>query len=141
MALGSLLLSHLYYYLTNVLTQIIDFDPENPKKKSVLAYGSFWLLQQWLNATFSQDIAPFRSNAFSFPPTQQKIVSQHLLPLTLADRTSPSVEVFKLLFTVMLTREKFEPFMAPFHDQKQFSDWFSKILPPTNFDDSPNLAF
>lgn len=45
-ALGPLLLSNLYTCLTDISTQMTAFDPNNPKKKNILAYGPFWLLQQ-----------------------------------------------------------------------------------------------
>lgn len=44
-ALGPLLLSHMHSCLTDVSTQMTEFDPNNPKKKRILAYGPFWLLQ------------------------------------------------------------------------------------------------
>ena len=59
-ALGQLILASLYSSLTDVVGQMKKFDPTNPKKKNVLVHGPFWLLQLWLNATFSADVRPFR---------------------------------------------------------------------------------
>lgn len=137
-ALAPLLLANLYECLTDISTHMSSFDPKNPKKKNVLAYGPLWLLQYWLNATFSKDIAPYKNNKISFPSTQKHVVWQNLLPLTPSDKTTPNMEVFTLLFTIMLTRVDFEPFMAPFHDQKHGPKWFIKVLPPTSTEGNNN---
>src|ERR1051325_2827929 len=64
-SLGQLILASLYASLTDVVNQIKTFDLANPKKKSVLVHGPLWLLQLWLNATFSEDIKPFRQKKVS----------------------------------------------------------------------------
>src|ERR1051325_1757466 len=64
-ALGQLILASVYTSMTDVVGQIKSFDPKNPKKKNVLVHGPFWLLQLWLNATFSVDVKPFRQKKVS----------------------------------------------------------------------------
>lgn len=61
--------------------------------------------------------------------------------MTPSDRTTPNIEVFTLLFIIMLTRVDFEPFMALFHDQKHGSEWFTRVHPPTGAEERNAFIF
>ena len=131
-------MASLYAALTDAANQIKHFDPNNPKKKNVLVHGPFWILQLWLNATFSEEIKPFRNRKVACPPSQSHIVWQHLLPLTPIDKGSPNPEVFRLLFTIMLTRVDFTPSMGPFYARQDGPEWFTRAFPLTREEDKKN---
>src|ERR1051325_5586812 len=81
-ALGQLMLASLYSSMTDVVGQIKSFGPKNPKKKSVMVHGPFWLLQLWLNATFSADMKPFRQKKVSISQDRIGALWPCYLPLT-----------------------------------------------------------
>jgi hypothetical protein len=113
-ALGQLILAYLYESLSEVVFQIRLFDPENSRKKNVLVHGPFWFLQLWLNATFSKDIAPYGMRRVACPPEERRLIWKRLIPLTPIDKNFPNLQVFRLIFNIMLTRVNFLPTMAPF---------------------------
>lgn len=130
-ALGQLILASLYESLFEVVCQIRLFDPENSKKKNVLVHGPFWFLQLWLNATFSKDIAPYGMRRVTCPPEERHLIWKRLIPLTPIDKTFPDLQVFRLLFNIMLARANFLPSMAPFSRRIEGPAWFTIPFPPT----------
>ncbi|CAI8615923.1 unnamed protein product [Vicia faba] len=92
----------------------------------------------WLNATFYEEIKPFRNRKVACPPSQSHILWQHLLTLTPINKGSPNPEVFRLLFTIMLTRVDFTPLMALFHDRQDGPEWFIRAFPPAREDYKKN---
>jgi hypothetical protein len=60
--------------------------------------------------------------------------------LTPIDKTFPDVKVFRLLFTIMLTRADFHPSMAPFSSRTEGPEWFTGAFPSTE-DEHKNETF
>lgn len=139
-ALGQLILASLYESLSEVVCQIKLFDPKNSKKKNVLVHGPFWFLQLWLNTTLSKDIAPYGMRRVVCPPEERHLIWKRLIPLTPIDKIFPDVKVFRLLFTIMLTRADFLPSMPPFSHRTKGPEWLTRGFPPTE-DEHRNETF
>ncbi|XP_050897203.1 uncharacterized protein LOC127104024 [Lathyrus oleraceus] len=139
-SLGQLILASLYDSLTKVVCQIKLLDPENSKKKNVLAHGPFWFLRLWINTTFSKDITSHGMRRVACPPEEKNLLWKRLIPLTPIDRTFPDVKVFLLLFDIMLTRTDFHPSMAPFCSRTEVPEWLTRAFPP-NEDEHKNETF
>ncbi|KAI5394489.1 hypothetical protein KIW84_061232 [Lathyrus oleraceus] len=131
-ALGQLILASLYESLPEVVCQIRLFDPENSRKKNVLVHGPFWFLQLWLNATFSKDIAPYGMRRVACPPEERHLIWKRIIPLTPIDKNFPDLQMFRLLFNIMLTRVDFLPSMAPFSRRTEGPAWLTRPFPPTD---------
>ncbi|XP_050897207.1 uncharacterized protein LOC127104031 [Lathyrus oleraceus] len=131
-ALGQLFLASLYESLSEVVFQIRHFDLENSRKKNVLVHGPFCFLQLWLNATFSKDIAPYGMRRVACPQEERHLIWNRLIPLTPIDKNFPDLQVFRLLFNIMLTRVDFLPSMAPFSRRTEGPAWLTRPFPPTD---------
>ncbi|XP_050895889.1 uncharacterized protein LOC127102579 [Lathyrus oleraceus] len=131
-ALGQLILASLYESPSEVVCQIRLFDPENSRKKNVLVYGPFWFLQLWLNATFTKDIAPYGMRRVACPLEERHLIWKRLIPLTPIDKNFLDLQVFRLLFNIMLTRVNFLPFMAPFSHRTEGPEWLTEPFPLTD---------
>lgn len=129
--MGQLILAFLYESLFEVVFQIRLFDPENSRKKNVLVHGPFWFLQLWLNATFFKDIAPYGMRRVACPPEERYLIWKRLIPLTPIDKNFPDLQVFCILFDIMLTRANFLPSMAPFNYRTEGPAWLTRPFPPT----------
>ncbi|KAI5398847.1 hypothetical protein KIW84_064290 [Lathyrus oleraceus] len=130
-ALGQLILASIYESLSEVVCQIRLFDPENSRKKNVLVHGPFWFWQLWLNATFSKGIASYGMRRVACPPEERHLIWKRLTPLTPIDKNFPDLQVFRLLFNIMLTRVDFLPSMAPFSHQTEGPAWLTRPFPLT----------
>ena len=73
-----------------------------------------------------------------YPRTECHVVWKRLIPMTPGDKTSPSVEVFQLLFSIMLTHVDFEPPMPPFCNRPDIPEWFTIAFPPPRNKDKNN---
>lgn len=131
-ALGQLILASLFESLYEVVFQIRLFDPENSRKKNVLVHGPFWFLQLWLNATFSKDITPYGIRRVACPPEERHLIWKRLIPLTPIDKNFPDLQVFQLLFNMMLTRVDFLPSITPFSRRTSGPACFTRPFPPTD---------
>lgn len=139
-ALGQLILASLYESLSEFVCQIKLFDLENSKKKNVLVHDPFWFLQLWLNATFSKDITSYGKRRVACPPEERHLFWKRLIPLTPIDKNFADIKVFRLLFTIMLTRANFHPSMAPFSRRTEGPAWLTRAFPSTE-DEHKNETF
>lgn len=66
------------------------------------------------------------------PPEERHLIWKRQIPLTPIDKNFPDLQVFRLLFNIMLTRVDFLPSMAPFSRRTEGPAWLTRPFPLTD---------
>lgn len=95
-----------------------------------LAYGPFWLLQLWLNATFPQELGMFLPSMYSELARRRSIEGTRLCRMVPKHTSLNYEQAFVHYFTVFLNLKEFIPSFAPFVNKTVGPHWYVHPFPP-----------
>lgn len=122
--ISQLILESLYESLGLATEVLRNLQP----KVNLLLFGSFWLLQLWLNATFEISLDIGKPNNTSEAIRDICIKGIQLTKMTPTDKNRSNREAFPSYFLIFSKLYHFNPTMAPF-SKKNSCTWvvYSKV--------------
>lgn len=128
MCLSELIMGFLYESLSKWAT-FMPLDPKKPNNNYFLA-GPFWLLQLWLNATFSRRLHIHLTDAYEVAFDQRTTEGRRLFAMTPKDQDLTLEEALKKYLLLFFRCTKFTPHLAPFTFRTHGPEWFTRAFPP-----------
>jgi hypothetical protein len=107
-----------------------EFIKKTGDGSTFLAYGPFWLLQLWLNATFPTELNIFLPEMYYEESSKRQIEGTRLARMVPKPRGLSYEQSFLQYFNAFLNLKEFKASFTPFLDRTVGPHWFVHPFPP-----------